>query len=125
MKSHFVSIRHPFSIDPTLGRVGEESDYAAHVEQLIRQVLLTTPGERINRPDFGCGLRQMLFAPNSQVSASLAEVTVFEALNRWLPNAIGVDDVKVRAVEEALHVTVAYTLKVRQERRYLNIRVTP
>jgi uncharacterized protein len=119
------SIHHPFAIDASLGRVQQESDYAAHVEQLIRQVLLTSPGERINRPDFGCGLKRLLFAPNSQVAAALAQVTVFEALNRWLSSAIAVNDVKVGAIEERLEVFVAYTLKASQERRYLNIEVTP
>ena len=125
MKSLFGSIRYPFAIDANLGRVQREMDYAAHVEQLIKQVLLTSPGERINRPDFGCGLKRMLFAPNSQVAASLAQVTVYEALNRWLSSAIAVNDVKVKAVEERLEVYIVYTLKVRQERRYLNIEVTP
>lgn len=124
MKSLFGSIRYPFTIDANLGRVQQETDYAAHVEQLIKQVLLTSPGERINRPDFGCGLKRMLFAPNSQVAASLAQVTVVEALNRWLSSAIAVNDVKVKAIEERLEVYIAYTLKVRQERRYLNIEVT-
>jgi hypothetical protein len=52
-------------------------------------------------------------------------VTVFEALNRWLSSAIAVNDVKVKAIEERLELYIAYTLKVRQERRYLNIEVTP
>lgn len=125
MKSHFASIRYPFGIDPATGRVRQENDYAAHVDQLIRQVLLTAPGERINRPDFGCGLRQLVFAPNSQLAASLAQATVFEALNKWLGSVIAVNDVKVQAVEETLAVTIVYTVKVGQERRYLNMQVTP
>ena len=125
MKTKFTSIHYPFGIDASLGRLQQEPDYAAHVEQMIKQVLLTSPGERINRPDFGCGLKRMLFAPNSEVAAALAQVTVFEALNRWLSSAIAVNDVKVKAIEERLEVYVAYTLKVRQERRYLNIEVTP
>ena len=48
---------------------------------MIRQVLLTTPGERINRPEFGCGVRRMLFAPNSDAAASLAQVSVHDALD--------------------------------------------
>lgn len=125
MKEEFTSIRYPFAVDPALGRLQEESDYAEHVEQLIKQVIFTGPGERVNRPDFGCGLKRMLFAPNNQVSASLAQVTVFEALNRWLSSAIKVDEVRVQAVDEKLEVRIRYTLKVRQERRYLNLEVTP
>ncbi len=125
MNSSFTSIRYPFGIDAALGQVAQETDYAEHVEQLMRQVLLTAPGERINRPDFGCGLKRMVFAPNNQVAAQLAQVTVFEALNRWLSSGIVVSDVKVEAREETLEIRIVYTLKARQERRYLNLEVTP
>ncbi len=54
----------PFRIDPT-SRQAAQSGYEAHVAQMIRQVLLTTPGERVNLLEFGCGLRQLLFAPHS------------------------------------------------------------
>jgi phage baseplate assembly protein W len=91
---------------------------------LIRQVLFTSPGERVNRPDFGCGLKRMVFAPNSRLSASLAQVAVFEALERWLAPVIRVDGVAASAREETLEIRIAYTLKARQERRYLNLEVT-
>lgn len=117
-------IHHPLYIDAGLGRTGVETDYARHVDQMIRQVLLTSPGERINRPDFGCGLRRMVFAPNSTVSASLAQVTVFQALDRWLGTRIKVDDVVTAARNETLEVRIAYVLRATQERRYLNLEVT-
>lgn len=125
MKPDFVSIHYPFTIDAALGRLEQESDYAEHVEQMIKQVLLTAPGERINRPDFGCGLKRMVFAPNSQVSATLAQVTIFEALNRWLSSVITVNEVKTEALNEKLVVKIVYVLRARQERRYLNLEVTP
>jgi len=118
------SIRYPFAIDDGLGNLAEERDYASHVEQLIKQVLFTSPGERVNRPDFGCGLRRMVFAPNSDVTASLMQVMVFQALDTWLGTLITVDDVAVRAIEEVLEVRIGYTLRARQERRYLNLEVS-
>jgi len=124
MSRPFTSIRYPIAIDAPLGRLQEETDYAAHVEQLIKQVLLTSPGERINRPDFGCGVKRMVFAPNSEVAARLAQVTILEALQRWLDPVITVNSVTVRALDEVLQILVAYTLKARQERRYLNLEVT-
>jgi phage baseplate assembly protein W len=124
MTEPIKSIRFPFGIDSGLGRLTVESDYAAHVEQMMRQVLFTNPGERINRPDFGCGLRRMVFAPNSDVSASLTQVTVYQALEKWLSSVIKVSEVRVTAEEEILRVDIAYILKVRQERRYLNLEVT-
>ncbi len=117
------NIHYPWAIDAGLGRLAEESDYAAHVEQLIKQVLFTNPGERVNRPEFGCGLRRMVFAPNSEVTASLTQVTVYQALERWLGTLIEVAEVKVKAANEILKVHIAYTLKARQQRRYLNLEV--
>lgn len=124
MKENFTSIHYPIAIDGALGRLQEEIDYPEHVDQLIRQVLFTSPGERINRPDFGCGLKRLIFAPNSEVSASLAQVTIFEALKRWLEPLITVNDVRVNAINEVMEIRIVYLLKARQERRYLNLEVT-
>lgn len=124
MNTTFTSIRFPLAVDTGRGRIAEEEDYAKHIEQMIHQVLFVAPGERINRPDFGCGIKRLVFAPNSEVSASLAQVSVFQALTTWLGTAITVNDVKVRAVEERLEITIVYTLKARGERRYLNMEVT-
>ena len=119
----FTSIRYPFSIDEGLKRVAQENDYAEHVEQLIIQLLMTAPGERINRPDFGCGLRRMVFAPNNPASATLAQTAVHRALTRWLGSVIDVSAVVVNAVEETLEVRVNYVIKARGEKRYLNLEV--
>jgi phage baseplate assembly protein W len=124
MSPGFTSIHHPLAVDAALGRLREETDYGRHVEQLMRQVLFTGPGERVNRPDFGCGVRRLVFAPNNEVAASLAQVTIFEALRRWLEPVITVNDVKVRAAGEVLEIRIVYVLKSRQERRYLNLEVT-
>lgn len=124
MTTPFTSVKHPFAVDLGRGRLAEEEDYAKHVEQMMFQVLFTAPGERVNRPDFGCGIKRLVFAPNSEVSAALAQVTIFQALTRWLGTAITVNDVKASAIEERLEIQIAYTLKTRGERRYLNLEVT-
>lgn len=123
MPAPFTSIRHPFTADAGRGRIAEEESYARHVEQMMMQVLLTAPGERVNRPDFGCGVRRLVFAPNSEVSATLAQVQIADALVRWLGSAISVDDVRAVAVEERMEIIIAYTLRARGERRYLNLEV--
>jgi phage baseplate assembly protein W len=125
MKPVIESVAFPFAIDASAGRLAQEPAYAAHVEQMIRQVLLTGPGERINRPDFGCGLRRMVFAPNSDASAQLLQVMVLQALEKWLGTVLSVDEVKVAAKQERLEVRLTYWLKARGERRYLNLEVTP
>lgn len=124
MKTDVYSIKYPFEIDASLGRLAVETDFGAHVDQLLRQLLLTDPGERINRPDFGCGIRRMLFAPNSEANASLLQVTVYQAIQKWLSSVVHVGEVKVSTRDEVLEVRVVYALKATQERRYLNLEVT-
>lgn len=123
MKATAHNFRYPLGIDAGLGRLAVETEDAAHVEQLMRQVLLTNPGERVNRPDFGCGLTRMIFAPNTEVTAALIQVAVFQALETWLGDLIDVADVQSEAKEEVLDVRIAYILRARQERRYLNLEV--
>lgn len=85
---------YPFSIDPVSGQ-GAQSLYATHVDQMIRQVLLTTPGERVDLPEFGCGLRQLLFAPNSNALQATTQILVQRSLNQWLGNQISLQSVTV------------------------------
>ena len=118
------AIRFPIAIDAGGGRLRQETDYEEYITQLIRQVLLTSPGERVHRPTFGAGLRRMVFAPNGLAAASLAETTVFQALNTWLGQLIKVDDVTASAVDSTLNVEVVYTLIARGEQRFLNVEVT-
>ena len=123
MNDPMDAVRWPYAIDAS-GRLAQEPTYAAHVEQLVRQVLLTAPGERAHRPDFGCGLPRMVFAPNSEASAQLLQVMVVQSLDRWLGTVLRVDDVKVSSINELLQVRIIYYLKARGERRYLNLEVT-
>jgi phage baseplate assembly protein W len=84
----------PFRVDPVSGQ-GAQSPYARHVDEMIRQVLLTMPGERADLPEFGCGLRQLLFAPNSDVLEATTQLLVQQSLNRWLANQITLRHVTV------------------------------
>jgi len=86
--------------------------YAQHVADMIRQVLLTAPGERVNLPTFGCGLRRLLFAPNSDALATSAKVLVRQALDQWLAGQIEVQAVEVLQSEDdgQLSIQVDYTL---------------
>jgi uncharacterized protein len=87
-------ILYPFAIDAASGQAAQ-TDYASHVDQMIRQVLLTDPGERVCLPTFGAGLRRLLFAPmNSSLGAS-TKLIVTQALNQWLGDQITVQNVTV------------------------------
>jgi uncharacterized protein len=124
LKTTSTNIRYPFAIDREFGTMATEKNFEAHVRQMILQVLLTNPGERINRPDFGCGIRRMVFAPNSDVTASLAQMTIIQSLNKWLGTLIEVGEVKVKANEERLEVSISYLIKAMSEPQYLNVEVT-
>ncbi len=79
-----------------------------HVRDMILQVLFTNPGERVNRPDFGCGLRSLVFMPNSFALAAATQVLVKSSLQKWLEREIQVEQVEVDAVEAQLTVKVTY-----------------
>src|ERR1700733_5467126 len=86
--------RYPFAIDAASGQAAQ-TDYASHVEQMIQQVLLTDPGERVCLPTFGAGLRRLLFAPMNASLGATTKLIVQQALNQWLGNQITVQDVIV------------------------------
>lgn len=105
--------KYPFRIDPASGQAAQ-TPYDAHVEQMIRQVLLTAPGERGDLPEFGCGIRQLIFAPHSQALDATTQILVQQALNRWLGNQIQVQNVSVgppdQGDEAQLLVEIDYVL---------------
>ncbi len=110
-----MEIAYPFHVDGR-GRSAEASG-DEHIRQMIEQVLFTTPGERVNRPEFGSGLLQLVFEPNSQELAAATEATVQGALQRWLGDVIQVEAVKVESVESTLRVIVRYLVRRTQERQ--------
>jgi phage baseplate assembly protein W len=88
-----------------------------HVRDMIFNVLFTSPGERVNRPDFGCGLKALVFAPASQAVAAATQMLVKGSLQKWLESEIEVADVEVEAVENEIMVTVAYRRRAESELR--------
>ena len=105
----------PFHADAR-GRTALAGD-AAHVRDLIEQVLFTAPGERVNRPEFGSGLLQLVFDPNRQEVASATQLLVQGALQQWLGDLIEVETASVESLDEQLVVTVVYRLVRTGERR--------
>jgi phage baseplate assembly protein W len=84
------------------------TDAHDHVRDMIHQVLFTSPGERVNRPDFGCGLLQLVFLPNSEPLAIATEFTIKSALHKWLGDVIQTEEVSVLNEDSSLRVTVVY-----------------
>lgn len=110
-----MNVDYPLHFD-SRGRTAETTD-DEHIRDLIEQVLFTSPGERVNRPDFGCGLRQLVFAHASDELAAATQFMVQGALQQWLGERIQVDGVEVESEEAALKVTVRYTVRRTQQRQ--------
>jgi uncharacterized protein len=106
---------HPLHFDAK-GRTAT-TDADDHVRDMIFQVLFTNPGERVNRPDFGCGLSQLVFMPNSDALATATQFMVQGSLQRWLADVIQVEQVLVSSEEERLVVDVTYVRLDNGQRR--------
>jgi phage baseplate assembly protein W len=104
-----MNIDFTFNFDGR-GRTASTDD-DDHVRDMIEQLLFTSPGERVNRPDFGSGLLQMVFAPNSPELAATLQYTTQAALQRYLGDVIDLQSLDVTAEDSTLHVVVKYVIK--------------
>lgn len=108
-----IQIHYPWQIDGR-GRVADTTENL-HIRQLIEQVLFTIPGERVNRPEFGCGLQQLLFEPNSDELAATTQFLVQGSLERWLGDVIEVEAVEIETDAARLVVAIAYKIRRTQQ----------
>lgn len=104
-----MNIAYPWAIGAD--GLTANADDTSHVRAMIEQLLLTAPGERVNRPDFGGGLHQLIFAPNSVELASTLQLTLQAAVARYLADVIDVGTLTVTAIDEKLLVEVAYRMR--------------
>ncbi|MBR0713541.1 GPW/gp25 family protein [Bradyrhizobium liaoningense] len=104
-----MNLAYPYQLSP-LGRTAETSD-ARHIRDLIEQVLFTIPGERVMRPDFGSGVAQLVFAPNSVELASATQMLIQGSLQQWLGELIVVQAVRVEAEDAVMSITVQYSIR--------------
>jgi phage baseplate assembly protein W len=103
-----MNLNFPYQFDGR-GRT-QEAIAQDYVTQLVEQVLFTSPGERVNLPNFGSGLLQLPFAPNSVEMAAATQFSVQAALQRWLAGYVKVQSVVASAEDSVLTVTVTYSL---------------
>ncbi len=109
-----MQVDYPYGFD-SRGRTAETSE-EEHVRDLIEQVLFTTPGERVNRPTFGTGVLQLIFAPNGPALAGATQMTIQGALQQWLGDVIQVEAVDVQSDDSKLLVLIQYTIRRSQKR---------
>ena len=110
-----MNIDFPFRFDHR-GRTSLASD-DEHIRDMIEQFLFTNPGERVNRTDFGSGLLQMVFAPNSPELAATLQFTVQAGLQQWLGDLIEIQAIDVSSEEATLRVELRYLVKRTLENR--------
>jgi uncharacterized protein len=108
-----MNLDYPFRFDGR-GRTAD-TDHDDHIRDLIEQVLFTAPGERVNRPEFGCGLRSLVFAPNSSELATATQFLVQGSLQQWLGDLIEVNDIQVESDDSKLLISVQYTVRRTQQ----------
>jgi uncharacterized protein len=110
-----MNIDFPFHFN-RLGRSATTND-DDHIRDMIEQFLFTSHGERVNRPDFGSGLLQLIFAPNSPELAATVQFTIQAGLQRWLGDVIEVQTLNVTSNDALLQVDLQYVVRRTGERR--------
>jgi phage baseplate assembly protein W len=104
----------PYGFDGT-GHTAQAASPAAHIADMIEQILFTAPGERVNRPTFGSGTAQLVFEPASAVLAAATQQAIQAGLQQWLSDLIRVQSVTVTTDDSTLQVTVTYTVLPAQQ----------
>lgn len=110
-----MNLDFPFHFD-NRGRTATTDD-SGHIRDMIEQLLFTNPGERVNRPDFGSGLMQLIFAPNSPELATALKFTLQATIQRWLGDLVEVEALEVVSEDGTLRLLVQYVVRRTQERK--------
>jgi phage baseplate assembly protein W len=110
-----MNIDFPFHFD-NRGRTAATDD-DDHIRDMIEQLLFTSHGERVNRPDFGSGLLQMVFAPNSPEVATALQFSLQADLQRWLGDLIELETLEVNSVDSSLLIIIQYLVIRTNERQ--------
>ena len=104
-----MNIDYPFHFD-SRGRTATAGD-DEHICDMLEELIFTNPGERVNRPDFGSGVLQLVFAPNSPELAAALQFTIQAAIQRWLGDLIEVRDLGVTSQDATLSIEIKYLVR--------------
>jgi phage baseplate assembly protein W len=110
-----MNVDFPLQFD-SRGRTASTDD-DDHVRDMIEQLLFTNAGERVNRPDFGSGLLQLIFAPNSPEMAAALQFTLQAALQQWLGDLIQIQALEVESEDSSLRISLQYMVLRTAEQR--------
>src|SRR5512141_96414 len=104
-----MNIAYPFQFNPFGATATADDD--RHIRDMLEQLIFTSPGERVNRPDFGTGLLQLVFAPNSPELAATVQFTVQAAIQHWLGDLIEIRKLEVLALDSTLAIDLVYLVR--------------
>ncbi|MEH2070104.1 MAG: GPW/gp25 family protein [Nostoc sp.] len=122
-QNNAINIEFPFQFDRYY-RTASTSNENSHIRDLIEQLLFTTPGERVNRPDFGCGVLSLIFAPNSPELVTTMEITIQASIEQWLGDLIDLQTLEVTNVDSSLYIMVEYLVQSSGEVQTATYRTT-
>jgi uncharacterized protein len=105
-----MNVAFPFQFDSRGGTA--TTDNNDHINDMLEQLLFTNPGERVNQPDFGSGVLQLVFAPTSPELAATVQFTLQAAIQRWLGDVISLGDLQVQAVDSTLTINISYVVRL-------------
>lgn len=102
----------PITVDEITGRI-VESSYEENIRQSIYLIIMTKPGERVMRPDFGCKIHNFMFENIDYTTLSRMKLAVEEALIRWEPRIMDTEVTVIDAVQaqNAVELQIAYRVR--------------
>jgi phage baseplate assembly protein W len=121
MTSEGNHLSYPFRIDRS-GRTAQVRTPEEHVRDEIVQLLLTAPGERAFMPEFGAGVRRLIFEGSDAITAGVAKAVIIQSINDWLGHRAVVENLSVEAVNETVEIEIAYRISGREDTRILRFR---
>lgn len=112
-----MAMRFPYQLSSRGTTATASASEDAYIRDLLEQVLLTSPGERVNRPDFGSGLLGMVFAPGGDVLQAALQANVQATLQRWLQDLVIIQSVDVEVIDSAAYITIQYVVQRTQQQQ--------
>lgn len=104
-----MDIAFPYQLTPQ-GTTAVAASADDHIEQMLEQLLFTRPGERVNRPTFGCGLLDLVFSPGSPEVAAALSITVSAAVQQELSDLVKIQSVDVTWAAGTLQAVLSYVV---------------
>ena len=108
----------PFRIGPE-GRPVQVTTLEEHVRDELIQLLLTNPGERAYLPEFGGGVRKLVFEPADQAAQAMTKSMIAEAISTWLGDRIELEELNVMIEDSTIEVEIAYRIAGTEDSRVI------